>query len=245
MKTRGRLLAIGAALVAVMLAPGVALADTEPDVDGQRATYEAVEEILPASYRQVDLSVDGVLAIPDTSGLQANIPQDTYLPGIELSATAAQFNNVRIPINQQFTFTDEWPVGYACLDALVQAGSEAAATAKLYLDDGDEPLATYALKTDTSTTKWNSMGSLTQSVLGKIASGTHSVSLGFEVSGVADDATVTVEMRTVEFMYSSLPVMQFDLAKTTDDLTEEQRANNYGTITDMNSSEDHSVRTRA
>ena len=243
MKTAGKLFAFAIALATIVVAPTAALADPAPDAQQRSGTYEAVVEILPESYRQVSLSEDGVLQIPSTCSLQATEAEGTCLPGVELSGTAEQFNNARIPVSQTFTFTDEWPVGMACFDALKQAGTGAAVTAKLYLDENDQPLAAFALKTDKSTTKWNSTGNMVENVLGKVASGEHSIAIGFEISGAIDDATITLLLRSVEFMYNSLPVMSFDLATSPEDLTDAQREAGYGTIDDMNSSKDHSKRT--
>lgn len=246
MKSFGKLGVFAIALAALLLAPSTAFAEPAGPTltPGTPNDWRpSVAEILPESYRQVDLHEQNMLTVPDTCGLQTSVPEKTFLPGIMLTGTAAQFNGARIPVNKQFTFTDEWPVGMACLDALKQSGTEATVKAQLYLDSSDQPLATFNLKTDKSTTKWNSAGNLTQNVLGEIPSGDHSASIGFEISGVADDASVTILMRSIEFMYNSLPVMSFNLATSTSDLTDAQRESGYGTIDDMNSSRDHSKRT--
>ena len=128
MKSFGKLGVFVIVLAALLLAPSTAFAEpADPTLTpGTPNDWRpSVAEILPESYRQVDLHEQNMLTIPDACGLQTSAPEKTFLPGIVLTGTAAQFNSVRIPVNKSLTFTDEWPVGMACLDALKQSGTEA------------------------------------------------------------------------------------------------------------------------
>ena len=90
MKSFGKLGMLAIALAALLLLPSTAFAESvDPTLPpGTPNNWRpSVAEILPESYRQVDLHEQNMLTIPDACGLQTSAPEKTFLPGIVLTGT--------------------------------------------------------------------------------------------------------------------------------------------------------------
>ena len=244
MKFAGKLVSVFTSLaMALFLVPVAALAEPTQDDGPQDEDQAALTNELPASYMQVDLSAEGKLQLPEGCDLQVSTPEDPHANGILLSGTAAQFQTTPIAINQQFVFTDDCPVTMVALDGLAVAGEQGRVTASVILDDSHDALASFDMKSPTSHAGYATLGNLVQNVTGQVESGEHNASLLLQTNGIESTENVTVLLRSVEFMQSTFPILSLDLVTSPDELTDAQREDGYGTIDDMNSSADHSVRT--
>ena len=168
---------------------------------------------------------------PETDSYGATVEKVTFSEpkfgtGLLLTGKAGDLKSGRIGLDTQFDFNGN-PVGRVTVDGLRERG--VSVTIYIFLDDQEEPVASFALKNTMGKQDWKNPGDITQDVYGLGITGLHRVSLGFEISGIKDSKETNILLRSLEFAESSLPVMYFNIDE------------NLGSIAAMNSSGDHSA----
>ncbi|MBR6473588.1 MAG: CotH kinase family protein [Firmicutes bacterium] len=173
---------------------------------------------------------NGLLKLPE--GLKEDdITQPKYGNGLLLNGTTAVLRE-KTEIVGEFDFNGN-DVGRITFDGLSDKGITA--NVSVYLDDEENPRATFSLGSQMGKKEWANKGDKTFDVYDSHITGKHKVSLSFDFvkkstgEALADDDEVSVLIRSIEFCESSIPVIYFNIDE------------NQGSILAMNSSEDHSA----
>ena len=151
--------------------------------------------------------------------------------GVLLKGPAGELDGGRVTIADDFDFSK----GSVARISL-RAGTEMRISGKalIYLDDAAQPVCEFLLENGKSANKWTTITEQTLDVYDKTITGRHKVSVGFELSGVSEDKTTNIFLDYVEFVEDpAIPTLYFNI---------DENADGYGTVEEMNSSEDHSVR---
>jgi uncharacterized repeat protein (TIGR02543 family) len=141
--------------------------------------------------------------------------------GILFTGKGKELNSGEIIFQQEFQF-DENALGRVSVDGLVSKGFKASIA--FYLDDDETPFVTIPLKRQKKTSTWTNDGETTEDVLNQNISGNHKISIAVITE---DTKNMSILLRSVEFVESSLPVIYFNLDES------------QGTIAEMNSDENH------
>ena len=204
----------------------IAALKTNLAADHQSGSQDVTIEDPFSRIYMTDLYDNEGLTLPDVE-----ITQPKYGNGILLTGKPSAFND-RIEINTEIDLSGA-RVGRIAVDGLTDRGVKA--VVNLYLDDEDTPIASFTLRSQTGKKAWANIGDISKDVYDTNITGKHRVSIGFEL---ADRATgeplsekndTSVLLRSIEFCESSIPVMYFNIDES------------LGSISAMNSSEDHSV----
>ena len=147
--------------------------------------------------------------------------------GVMLNGPISELNAGRVTIAEPFVFDGEHnPVGRISLDAV--ADRNVFVTAKIYLDDDEEPVVEAELENRSKKDGWDLEGSITFDVYKKIETGEHTVSIGFDVTGKSSVQKTNILLRSIEFAENpGIPVMYFHIDE------------DQGSIEAMNNDTDH------
>ena len=215
------ILALAMCLTAFPALP--AFAEGEEDEPSEEEIWATSE-----SYRKVlfsDLVSEEKLELPETMP-DVSMTYSGKKNGVVVSGTIEQLTSGKIALSDGFDF-DRNEVGRITVDGLSDRTFKL--KVNVYLDGDEEPAANIPLNKQMGKAGWTKEGDVTSIVLDKNITGTHSVSLGFEITGLGAEETAELLLRSIEFAESSIPVMYFDLDET------------EGTIEAMNNSEDKSA----
>ena len=155
--------------------------------------------------------------------------KETKAVGAKVRGTVADLTSGRVVIGKDFDF-DGNPVGRISLLAGTDMGL--IVKARVYLDDETEPAAVFRLDNGKSSSNWDEIDEYTSNVYDKKITGTHTISVGFDVVG-EDDANkkINVALKRIEFVEDSgIPTLYFNIDES------------EATIEEMNNSEGHKVR---
>ena len=215
------ILALAMCLTAFPALPAFAEGEEdEPSEEEIWATSEAYRKVLFS-----DLVDEEKLEVPETMP-DVSMTYSEKKSGVVVSGPWEQLTSGKIALSDEFDF-DGNEVGRVTVDGLSDKTFKA--KVNVYLDDEEEPAASIPLNKQMGKTGWTKAGDVTSIVLDKNITGTHSVSLGFEITGLGAEETAELLLRSIEFAESSIPVLYFDIDET------------EGTIEAMNTSEDHSA----
>ncbi|MCR4709118.1 MAG: CotH kinase family protein [Clostridiales bacterium] len=157
--------------------------------------------------------------------------QPKFGNGLLLTGTVGELKK-KIALDAELDLTGG-RVGRIVFDGLADKGINV--NVNVYIDGEETPAAVFSLKSQMGKKEWANVGDRTVDVYDKDLKGKHKVSFNFEITkrttgeALADDKEVSVLIRSIEFAESSIPVMYFNIDES------------LGSISAMNSSEDHSV----
>ena len=183
--------------------------------------YDRRAIVLPESMQPVPSADD-----PEKMIDQVTFSKPKYGEGLLLTGKAGVLKSGRIGLNAALDFTGN-PVGRVSVNGLRERG--VTVTVHVYLDDQEDPVASFNLKSTMGKKDWANAGDRTKDVYGLGLTGQHRVSFSFEISGVKDTKKTSILLRFIEFSESSIPVLYFNIDES------------LGTIGAMNGSSDHSV----
>ena len=183
--------------------------------------YDQGAIVLPESMQPVPSADD-----PEKMIDQVTFSKPKYGEGLLLTGKAGVLKSGRIGLNAALDFTGN-PVGRVSVNGLRERG--VTVTVHVYLDDQEDPVASFNLKSTMGKKDWANAGDRTKDVYGLGLTGQHRVSFSFEISGVKDTKKTSILLRFIEFSESSIPVLYFNIDES------------LGTIGAMNASSDHSV----
>ena len=145
---------------------------------------------------------------------------------LTLKCTQDQYSSGKFTIAEKFDF-DSAPVGRISVDGL--ADRKLKVSFSIFLDNEETPAAVFSLRNQMGKKAWTLDGDQTKDVLDKKITGKHTVSFSIDVTNSEPEKKYEIQLRSLEFVESSLPVLYFDIDES---LT---------TINQMNSDEDHST----
>lgn len=212
-----------------MLAPEFSLL-TPVYADDETPADSAEQGVLTDSYAAIPftkLDEQGGLPIPEDLTGKITKSHTQYGDSVLLEGSVADLNALRIPIGE-FHF-DAGNVGRLSFDGLRDKDYGMKVEVLLYLDDGEDPIATIPLRKQMGKREWSNAGECSANLGEAGISGDHSLSLGFQITGKKDTANTGVALRSLQFCKTTIPVLYFNIDES------------EGTIEAMNSSEDHSV----
>lgn len=216
------------ALFAFVLIPQAATA--EDGGAGDQAGNAVEEPYMKVSFYDLseakDLSLSDEAGNSESDSVAASSLSDKT--GVRLRGTAADLKSVRMNIRSEFVF-DGNPVGRISLKGAADMG--ASVDAKVYLDDETEPAAIFRLDSGKAANNWAAADEQTLSVCDQKITGSHKVSIGFDIAGKEDSENLSIALKSIEFVEDpAIPTLYFNLDE------------GETTIADMNNSIDHSVR---
>lgn len=193
----------------------------ETGVSEEAETSE--EKAVSASYEKkqmLTLNKEQKLTFGD--GMQeVTVEEDEQNGGLLLTGTGLGLSSDKITLEETFDF-DRNAVGRLSFDGLAAKGKSV--RLDFYLDDETEAFASVKLKRQKKAGKWKYDGDVTADVLEKNIQGSHTVS--FQIV-TEETEEMTILLRSIEFVESSLPVVYLDIDET------------EGTISEMNSDPEH------
>ena len=199
------------------------------EVDGDDPT-PTDPTVITDSYDKVqftELDDQGGFVIPEDLQEAITKSHTEYGNGVLLNGTIQDLNALKITIGE-FNF-DSGSVGRITFDGLKDKDIDIKANVLIYIDDNEEPVGTIALKKQMGKHDWANDGELTFSLGSAGITGTHTVSIGLNITGKKPTSKTSVSLRSLQFFKTTLPVLYFNIDES------------EGTIEAMNSSEDHSV----
>ena len=216
-------------VTALMFCLGLILSfPAAPQVHAESSTSDAEKDACVTdpylAQRPGSLYEEGSLILPENISDEDVTVQDNG--ALMLECTAEQFASGRFIIEKDFEF-DSAPVGRISFDGL--ADKKVKASADIYIDDEEDAAASFVLKNQMGKKAWEIAGDRTQDCLDKNLTGKHSVSFSVEIKDPVPDKKYKILLRSLEFAENSVPVLYFDIDES------------YGTISEMNSSDDHSA----
>lgn len=182
------------------------------------ALYDSGKLLLPESMTEPVSEED--------STPKVTVKKTKYREGLLLEGTANALSSDKIVIADEFDF-GETNVGRISFDGL--SDRVPSVTVHMYLDDGDTPIASFPLRKQTGKKAWFNNGDISVDKMSEPITGKHRVSFGFEISGIKGSKSTSIAIRSLEFCECTVPVMYFHIDES------------LGSISAMNSSEDHSV----
>ncbi len=196
----------------------------EENANQENQTEEATTEdaILGDYYNQyaTELLEKGMLSVDNENiSMEANEKSDSVI----ISGANADILGATFKVDKTFNF-DGGIVSRFSFDGLTVRGTKA--TLAFYLDDEIDPFATISLYRQKKKGDWKYSKDFSIDISDRKLTGEHTVS--FKVLSASAD-TVSISLKSFEFVESSVPVIYFDI-------DEED-----GTISEMNNSEDHSA----
>ena len=222
-------------LLAVMMTacfmPQAAFADGEGGGDVQPP--EKIEQ----PYMTVDfagLADQNALVLKEGMDGTA-VSKEPHGYGALIKGPVSELKNGKVEIASKFDFTGN-PVTRISMKGVAERG--VLVDAKIYLDDDPEPVCTVQLDNRSRSGGWNTGEMSTVYVYDKDKEirGEHKVSIGFDIAGKSDEQEAGILLREIEFVEDSgIPTLYFN------DIGEGD-GKNAGTVEEMNTSADHSVR---
>ncbi len=193
------------------------------------AEYKAVGGSIADPYHKV-----GIAEAFAANGLDIKTPLSTdsistyEKGGIFVRASQNDLNAGRIAFIDSFNFNNN-PVGRACIDAIAEPGITG--SIDIYIDDEADPIASISIKNAKEKSDWGDDGFRLQNVYDKKLVGEHKVSIGFNITGGAEENTIL--LRSIEFAESSIPVVYFDIDEsnvTIDDMLDNKTNRCTGSV---------------
>ena len=173
------------------------------------------------------LCEDGRIALSNNMNKISVVP-DKELSGVHFAGPTAHFKGGRISVLGTFEFSGN-PVGRVSLSGITDSTHDV--NVLIYLDNDNTPVASFRLDRADGADGWFGGYTHTQDVYGKIANGSHTVSLEIDVAGAKGNEEADVLLRHLEFAESSgIPVFYFKIDES------------QGTIADMNASPSHTAK---
>ena len=206
---------------------------TEEPADGELTVEDSYGPLrLKDAYDQGAIALpESMQPVPSADDPDKMVDQVTFSEpkngnGLLLTGTAGVLQSGRIGLNAALDFAGS-PVGRISVDGLRERG--VTVTVHVYLDDQENPVASFALKSTMGKKDWENAGDRTKDVYGLGLTGQHRVSFSFEISGIKSTKKTSILLRFIEFSESSIPVLYFNIDES------------LGSIGAMNGSPDHSA----
>ena len=219
-----------AVMMIVTFIPQAAFAEGDEGQEVQPP--EKIEE----PYMEVDFSSladQNALALSEGMD-ETSVRSEPHAYGALIKGPVSELESGKVEIVSEFDFTGN-PVGRISLHGVAEAG--VLVDALVYLDDETEPLCEFRIDNRTKSGGWNIGAMQTANVYPKGITGTHKVSIGFRVSGKDGDQAVSILLRKIELSEDpGIPTLYFN------DIGEDTSEEDAGTVEEMNTSEDHSIR---